>query len=889
MEKNHLVSVAVIVAWLITIVLLCIAGKNAFFDLEENGCEMTYMFEYPEYIRLELKKKISKKYPRYGLYLYGEGLYAQEQRRSFSPNGIPVLFIPGNAGSYRQVRSLASVALRKAERYRNHFNYFTIDFDEDFSGLYGGVLMEQVNFVHSCLRHIIRMYERKTSGPVILIGHSMGGMIARALFTLDNFQSKFVSILITLGTPHVAPVVPFDSHLNTFYFNVNKFWKNTLSVANLSVISLAGGARDILVPARYCYLPRNMHIDLQYSAVTTAVPDVWLTIDHLALCWCKQLILVINRALFALLDEDAYTNRITEDRIKQVRVLQQYFGVFDKQNEDILSESRIDQSSAIYNETSLWNHFEEISLSGTLLIPVDTTGIGAQFIALSNSLGDISIMSCQSVQMDRCTGSKVISFEILPKTSKERAGFVHLTKLINTSYIKVSSLKDKPQIAMQFLRRYDINKQFDKFRIFSGVQRFLSSSYLFMNISLPMIRNCFDVYLITVEKMNCENDRDGLFTGRIHLPWAQEDVYASPAQSTEFTILLKIHTSKPTAVSEFAQLHVWKTDECSIEVTVEYQFTRTLGRIFILYAPLVPQWIYSWIMIVLVIQLGQMSDKSICLSVWSIVTSGTLIKFIPLFVLLCNELLMKSLIGSLGWFDVISQSRGFDGLMLYDWALPSCFVILTAFVIFLALYIFLEIILSSLAWLLLLSPSKHIQPQTQTSTTVIVLFYSGLGLVLFSLMYLCSSIAIYFLAMTSFIHCCRTTTKSRIFITEVSSFDKCQIASKLNLSKLLLVFLLIVSFQTTPAFIVWLKVLPTSWFLPSDPFRTLVLLLIPTVVCCLEMHVRKPPKYAVYVILFVWCVGCLLLSLDRFPYIFGFILLAVNFFVFDKHNKHKKN
>ena len=52
----------------------------------------------------------------------------------------------GNAGSYKQVRSLASVALRKAideSRYKTHFDFFTLDFGEEMSGLYGGVLQDQ--------------------------------------------------------------------------------------------------------------------------------------------------------------------------------------------------------------------------------------------------------------------------------------------------------------------------------------------------------------------------------------------------------------------------------------------------------------------------------------------------------------------------------------------------------------------------------------------------------------------------------------------------------------------------------------------------------------------------------------------------------------------------
>ena len=54
--------------------------------------------------------------------------------------------VSGNAGSYKQVRSLASVALRKAideTKYKTHFDFFTLDFAEEMSGVYGGVLQDQ--------------------------------------------------------------------------------------------------------------------------------------------------------------------------------------------------------------------------------------------------------------------------------------------------------------------------------------------------------------------------------------------------------------------------------------------------------------------------------------------------------------------------------------------------------------------------------------------------------------------------------------------------------------------------------------------------------------------------------------------------------------------------
>lgn len=51
--------------------------------------------------RVQLPKRVARQYPAYGLYLYGEGLYAQETK-NLKLTGAPVLFLPGNAGSYKQ-------------------------------------------------------------------------------------------------------------------------------------------------------------------------------------------------------------------------------------------------------------------------------------------------------------------------------------------------------------------------------------------------------------------------------------------------------------------------------------------------------------------------------------------------------------------------------------------------------------------------------------------------------------------------------------------------------------------------------------------------------------------------------------------------------------------
>lgn len=51
----------------------------------------------------------------------------------------------------------------------------------------------------------------------------MGGVVARALFTLPRFNTNLVSIIITQASPHLAPVLALDPYL------LGKSWSNLLS------------------------------------------------------------------------------------------------------------------------------------------------------------------------------------------------------------------------------------------------------------------------------------------------------------------------------------------------------------------------------------------------------------------------------------------------------------------------------------------------------------------------------------------------------------------------------------------------------------------------------------------------------------------------------------
>ena len=80
--------------------------------LTHSDCEMTWMFSWPQYQRLNLSLELREAYPQYGLHLYRETRNREEPLLDAAPlrlRGLPALFIPGNAGSHKQGWYIATV------------------------------------------------------------------------------------------------------------------------------------------------------------------------------------------------------------------------------------------------------------------------------------------------------------------------------------------------------------------------------------------------------------------------------------------------------------------------------------------------------------------------------------------------------------------------------------------------------------------------------------------------------------------------------------------------------------------------------------------------------------------------------------------------------------
>ncbi|CAI6330795.1 unnamed protein product [Periconia digitata] len=295
-------------------------------QLDVKGCEMSYM--WPSLIRFDdFDTEHTRFASKYSLHLYREGGIDDDSR----VKGVPVLFIPGNAGSYKQVRSLGSEA---AHYYHNVFknngnainagkrplDFFTVDFNEDFTAFHGQTLLDQAEYLNDAISFILSLYHdpsrslRDSQLPdpasVIIVGHSMGGIVARTMLTMPNYQPKSINTIVTLAAPHARPPVSFDGDIVRIYRTINEYWRHSYSrkwaidnpLWHVTLISIAGGGLDTIVPSDLANIASLVPDTHGFTVFTSSMPNVWTGMDHLAIMWCDQARKNIIRALYDIVD-----------------------------------------------------------------------------------------------------------------------------------------------------------------------------------------------------------------------------------------------------------------------------------------------------------------------------------------------------------------------------------------------------------------------------------------------------------------------------------------------------------------------------------------------------------------------------------------------------------
>lgn len=353
--KVRLAAVVGIAVW------ISLAGLFHLLKPVSNGCVMTYM--YPTYIPISTPKNVSS--TKYGLYLYHEGWRKIDFNQHIKKlNGVPVLFVPGNGGSYKQVRSLAAESDRAYQggplehtfyqeashdlekgavdsdlaefplpsQYTRMLDWFAVDLEGEHSAMDGQILEEHTRYVVYAIHRILDLYEEShnvrikegaafsASLPrsVILVGHSMGGFVARAAIVHPDLRKSAVETVLTLSTPHQSPPLALQPSLGHYYSSVNNEWRkgymgqtsqsgHYLSdplLSNVVVVSISGGYNDYQVRSKLESLDEIVPPTHGFTISSTGMKNVWLSMEHQVILWCNQLVVQVSHTLLSLIDPE---------------------------------------------------------------------------------------------------------------------------------------------------------------------------------------------------------------------------------------------------------------------------------------------------------------------------------------------------------------------------------------------------------------------------------------------------------------------------------------------------------------------------------------------------------------------------------------------------------
>ncbi|XP_069471826.1 GPI inositol-deacylase isoform X2 [Ambystoma mexicanum] len=452
----------------------------------------------------------------------------------------------------------------------------------------------------------------------------MGGLVARALLTLNNFKPGLISLIVTQATPHVAPVLPTDPYLIDFYDAVNNYWiLNEHDLRNITILSVAGGFRDYQVRSGLTFLPKShYHNNSALSIVSSSVPRCWALSDHLSIVWCKELILATIRAFFDLLDED--TRQITKDPKKRMTVLSHHFVRHPAKymDSDEEAETTLSGSSMwIPVKASTWTFtvYKETNETFFTFPLVNHREAYSHFHCHNNLLYTYSwIYGCISYVSSNCSGAGDLSWE------------TDLLPPIKTVTLK---LEDYPSLShfvlqvpttngSQFTTECEFYNEDSRTRkmLVTHVLSFgftsnkikLESTGLVHYVQLQDFGEIYQAFNIYIERHCQFRKEQKTDVYRLRVPWSLEDSMTLSSDESSTRISAKLHTAKPENDSSIVTLNLYTSQECQYEVTVTTSFVQVLGQLIRFHGPSLPVYILASILLAYGGQLSFLVSKGHC-------------------------------------------------------------------------------------------------------------------------------------------------------------------------------------------------------------------------------------------------------------------------------------
>ena len=164
--------------------------------------------------------------------------------------------------------------------------------------MHAPTLLGQADYAQAAIRYILSQYPPGTS--IILMGHSMGGIVATVLLVREEFKAP-IRAVFTMSTPALLSPVRFDRRAEDVYTSLRNTRLGHLqsNQAQIPLVAICGGATDPQVGSEACAVPFNK-APYRKTVYTTSAEGVWTGVDHLAMVWCHQVRSLVARAALEL-------------------------------------------------------------------------------------------------------------------------------------------------------------------------------------------------------------------------------------------------------------------------------------------------------------------------------------------------------------------------------------------------------------------------------------------------------------------------------------------------------------------------------------------------------------------------------------------------------------
>lgn len=628
------------VAFLFCLLLLFFVGLSKFIYSHDSGqCDKVTIVKRLQFSKIKLGSSITEKFPHYTLHYYGS-----DSKKIKHLSGIPILYIPGHLGNYLEAESLGSALNRITKNLHAsfHFDLFVLDFAGDLSGLFGPVLMKQTEFSQECIDQILLLYGEDNPKPadkivikndkpenVFVIGHSMGGMVARALFLLAEFDRSSVQSIVTLATPHRhPPIATLDWNMASFYDRVNDYWSKKL-LDELFFHSIGGGVNDIFVRQLSTRLDKPLQTDNTLMTMTTSSPRIWASMEHGSMLTCKSFVYELARAFYDSVDKKI--NQFSNSSSTRYGAFQYHFEknagpVYQKNNYELMTH--INQSINWQVKVKRSWKFLRHSVSApsyAVMIISKRQAPKFGFIAITNVANPSWFGACTLGKTDKkCQqiGNFGRYANLLPPTSSNLKIVLLDGDRLDMFTHWVVHVPQSEEPVLMMVEMYSMKKRLQTNNvttiydvITSPIQSLFKSkviigstrpSFLFYNISLHGFNSVLQAFRVEFICNSCLDNTtvlDANFTVvKMHVPWSKEHLYLNIPRGENAEMIVMLNTPAPPAYND-VYLHVYNMARCSYKAKISISWMHTFAQFVRFYASYLPAYILMQILMALSWQL----------------------------------------------------------------------------------------------------------------------------------------------------------------------------------------------------------------------------------------------------------------------------------------------